>query len=115
MPYIRSGKVKAYAVTTSKRLTTPALSKLPTLDESGLKGFNVSIWHGMYAPKGTPLIGPTPLANLFLNCGHGALGWTLALGSAHVVADLIAGRARTPPRHRQAWSPRAMPVSSTVW
>ncbi len=51
---IEGGKVKAYAVTTSKRLTTPVLAKLPTLDESGLKGFNVSIWHGMYAPKGTP-------------------------------------------------------------
>jgi tripartite-type tricarboxylate transporter receptor subunit TctC len=51
---IESGKVKAYAVTTTKRLTTPALAKLPTLDESGLKGFNVSIWHGLYAPKGTP-------------------------------------------------------------
>jgi len=51
---IASGKVKAFAVTSSKRLTTPALSNLPTLDESGLKGFNVSIWHGLYAPKGTP-------------------------------------------------------------
>ena len=51
---IESGKVKAYAVTTTKRLSTPALAKLPTLDESGLKGFNVSIWHGLYAPKGTP-------------------------------------------------------------
>jgi tripartite-type tricarboxylate transporter receptor subunit TctC len=51
---IAGGKVKAYAVTTSKRLTTPALAKLPTLEESGLKGFNVSIWHGLYAPKGTP-------------------------------------------------------------
>jgi tripartite-type tricarboxylate transporter receptor subunit TctC len=51
---IESGKVKAFAVTTSKRLTTPALAKLPTLDESGYKGFNVSIWHGLYAPKGTP-------------------------------------------------------------
>jgi tripartite-type tricarboxylate transporter receptor subunit TctC len=51
---IESGKVKAYAVTTSKRLTTPALAKLPTLDESGLKGFNLTIWHGLYAPKGTP-------------------------------------------------------------
>jgi len=51
---IEGGKVKAYAVTTPKRLTTPALAKLPTLDESGLKGFNVSIWHAMYAPKGTP-------------------------------------------------------------
>ncbi len=51
---IESGKVKAYAVTTTKRLSTPALAKLPTLDESGLKGFNVSIWHGLYAPKNTP-------------------------------------------------------------
>lgn len=51
---IEGGKVKAYAVTTPKRLATPALAKLPTLDESGLKGFNVSIWHGLYAPKGTP-------------------------------------------------------------
>ncbi len=51
---IEGGKVKAYAVTTTKRLTTPALAKLPTLDESGLKGFNVTIWHGLYAPKGTP-------------------------------------------------------------
>jgi tripartite-type tricarboxylate transporter receptor subunit TctC len=51
---IESGKVKAYAVTTTKRLSTPALAKLPTLDESGLKGFNVTIWHGLYAPKGTP-------------------------------------------------------------
>ena len=51
---IEGGKVKAFAVTTSKRLTTPALKNLPTLDEAGLKGFNVTIWHGMYAPKGTP-------------------------------------------------------------
>jgi tripartite-type tricarboxylate transporter receptor subunit TctC len=51
---IQSKAVKAYAVTTEKRLTTPALKDLPTLDESGLKGFNVSIWHGLYAPKGTP-------------------------------------------------------------
>ncbi|HSI58747.1 MAG TPA: tripartite tricarboxylate transporter substrate-binding protein [Ideonella sp.] len=51
---IESGKVKAFAVTTTKRLPTASLAKLPTLDESGLKGFNVSIWHGLYAPKGTP-------------------------------------------------------------
>jgi tripartite-type tricarboxylate transporter receptor subunit TctC len=51
---IEGGKVKAFAVTTPQRLTTPALKSLPTLDEAGLKGFNVSIWHGMYAPKGTP-------------------------------------------------------------
>jgi tripartite-type tricarboxylate transporter receptor subunit TctC len=51
---IEGKSVKGYAVTTLKRLTTPALKGLPTLDESGLKGFEVTIWHGMYAPKGTP-------------------------------------------------------------
>jgi tripartite-type tricarboxylate transporter receptor subunit TctC len=51
---IAANAVKAFAVTSSKRLSTPALAKLPTLDESGLKGFNVSIWHALYAPKGTP-------------------------------------------------------------
>jgi tripartite-type tricarboxylate transporter receptor subunit TctC len=51
---IEAKKVNAYAVTTAKRLTTPALKDLPTLQESGLKGFDVTIWHGLYAPKGTP-------------------------------------------------------------
>ena len=51
---IEGKKVKAFAVTTSKRLTTPALKDLPTLQEAGLKDFEVTIWHGMYAPKGTP-------------------------------------------------------------
>ena len=51
---IEAKKVKAYAVTTAKRLTTPALKDLPTLAESGVKNFEVTIWHGLYAPKGTP-------------------------------------------------------------
>jgi tripartite-type tricarboxylate transporter receptor subunit TctC len=51
---IAAGKVRAYAVTTSRRVDTDALRQLPTLDEAGLKGMQVSIWHGLYAPKGTP-------------------------------------------------------------
>ena len=51
---IEGKKVKPFAVTTSKRLTTPVLKDLPTLQESGLKDFEVTIWHGLYAPKGTP-------------------------------------------------------------
>ncbi|WP_063887588.1 tripartite tricarboxylate transporter substrate-binding protein, partial [Pseudorhodoferax sp. Leaf265] len=51
---IEAKKVKAYAVTTPKRLATPALKDLPTLDEAGMKNFQVTIWHGLYAPKGTP-------------------------------------------------------------
>lgn len=53
-PQIEAKKVKAYAVTSPKRLTTPLLKDLPTLQESGLKDFQVTIWHGLYAPKGTP-------------------------------------------------------------
>jgi len=49
---IKSGKVKAYAVTSAKRV--PSLPDIPTLQELGLKGFEVGIWHGLYAPKGTP-------------------------------------------------------------
>ena len=54
MGQAEGGKIKFYAVSTPKRLSMPALAKLPTLAESGLKDFNVTIWHGLYAPKGTP-------------------------------------------------------------
>src|SRR5690606_13134097 len=50
--YITSKKVKAYAVTSLKRV--PTLPDLPTMDESGCKGFQVGIWHGMWVPKNTP-------------------------------------------------------------
>ena len=49
---IKSGKVKAYAVTAPKRVAS--LPDVPTLAEQGVKGGEVSIWHGLYAPKGTP-------------------------------------------------------------
>jgi D-amino-acid dehydrogenase len=51
-------------------------------------------WCGLRpaTPKGTPVLGATAIPNLFLNCGQGALGWTLALASAKVVSDTIAGR-----------------------
>lgn len=54
VPQIESGKVKVFGVTSAKRATIPALKNVPTLAESGLKDFNVQVWHGLYAPKGTP-------------------------------------------------------------
>ena len=51
---IEAKKIKAYAVTTAQRLKVPALKDLPTLGESGVKDFQVTIWHGLYAPKNTP-------------------------------------------------------------
>jgi len=49
---IKSGKVKVYGVTSKKRV--PSLPDIPTLDEQGLKGFEVGIWHALYGPKGMP-------------------------------------------------------------
>ena len=64
---IKAGKVTALAVTTSKRIET--LKELPTLAESGLAGFNVSVWHAMYAPKGTP----KPVIDKLVGALQGAL------------------------------------------
>ena len=49
---IKAGKINVYGVTTKKRVAS--LPNVPTMDEAGLKGFEVSIWHALYAPKGTP-------------------------------------------------------------
>lgn len=49
---IRAGTIRAFAVTTNQRV--PALADLPTASEAGMPGFEVSVWHGLYAPRGTP-------------------------------------------------------------
>lgn len=53
-----------------------------------------SFWTGFrpMTPDGTPIIGASPLRNLFLNTGHGTLGWTMSCGSSQLLADLISGR-----------------------
>ena len=61
VPQIEGKKVKVYGITSLQRLALPALKETPTLAESGLKDFNVQVWHGLYAPKGTP---PAVLAKL---------------------------------------------------
>ena len=52
LPQIRSGKVKALAVMSKKRI--PSLPDVPTLDEIGIKDFEVTAWQGLFVPKGTP-------------------------------------------------------------
>ena len=54
---------------------------------------NVNFWTGFRpsTPDGTPIIGPTPFSNLFLNTGHGTLGWTMSAGSGKLLANLISG------------------------
>lgn len=53
-----------------------------------------SFWSGLrpMTPDSTPVVGATKIDNLFLNTGHGTLGWTMACGSGHVIADIISGR-----------------------
>jgi D-amino-acid dehydrogenase len=51
-------------------------------------------WTGLRpaTPDGTPIVGATSYRNLFLNTGHGTLGWTMACGSGRLLADLVAGK-----------------------
>ena len=53
-----------------------------------------TFWTGLrpMTPDGTPIVGRTPYKNLWLNTGHGTLGWTMACGSAQLISDLISGR-----------------------
>lgn len=53
-----------------------------------------TFWTGLrpMTPDGPPVIGPTPIPNLYLNTGHGTLGWTMACGSGRLLADLLSGR-----------------------
>ena len=52
LPFVREGRIRGLAMTTATRL--PQAPEIPTAAEAGLPGFEVSIWHGMYAPRGTP-------------------------------------------------------------
>ena len=53
-----------------------------------------TFWCGLrpMTPDGTPIVGATPVGNLFLNTGHGTLGWTMAAGSGKALADIVSGR-----------------------
>jgi D-amino-acid dehydrogenase len=66
----------------------------PQFAES-VEGIDVNPWCGLrpLTPDGMPIVGRTPLDNLFVNTGHGPLGWSMACGSGKAVADIAAGRA----------------------
>jgi len=53
-----------------------------------------TFWTGLrpMTPDGTPIVGRTPVSNLFMNTGHGTLGWTMSCGSGQLLADLISGK-----------------------
>jgi tripartite-type tricarboxylate transporter receptor subunit TctC len=91
MAQIKAEKIKVYGVTTPKRV--PSLPSVPTLDESGLKGFEVSVWHGLYAPKGTPKVVVDKLTNALQAALRDA---TLRQRFADLGADTVAENRATP-------------------
>jgi D-amino-acid dehydrogenase len=66
---------------------------LRTLFPRGGDMTSVQFWTGLRAmtPDGPPILGPARYANLFLNTGHGTLGWTMACGSARILAEMVSG------------------------
>jgi len=91
MAQIKAEKIKVYGVTTPKRV--PSLPNVPTLDEAGLKGFEVSVWHGLYAPKGTPKAVVEKLTNALQAALRDA---TLRQRFADLGADTVAENRATP-------------------
>lgn len=83
-----------YDVSVSDRrarfILTKAMELFPDCGDAGAAEF----WAGLRpsTPDGVPVIGPTRYANLYLNTGHGTLGWTMACGSGRILADLVSGR-----------------------
>lgn len=76
-----------------RRRETLALSVTDLFGNAGDPD-KAKFWTGLrpMTPDGTPIVGATPYGNLFLNTGHGTLGWTMAAGSGRMLADLISGR-----------------------
>jgi tripartite-type tricarboxylate transporter receptor subunit TctC len=91
LQHIRAGNVKIYGVTTKERIKS--LPQTPTLDESGLKGFEVKVWHGIYAPKGTP----AAAINTFGNALRAALkDPTVVTRMTELGADIVPEAKQTP-------------------
>jgi tripartite-type tricarboxylate transporter receptor subunit TctC len=92
---IRAEKIKVYGVTSKKRV--PSLPNVPTMDEAGLKGFEVSIWHALYAPKGTP----KPVVDKLTKALQDALkDATVKQRFADLGSEPVAENRATPEAHR---------------
>ena len=76
------------------QLATEARGAFPKATDFGAPLERMEPWAGLRpaTPTGAPLLGRTSIPNLYVNCGQGALGWTLALASGRIVADIIGGR-----------------------
>ncbi len=96
---IRAGAVRAYAVTTATRLAS--LPDLPTANEAGMPGFEVSIWHGLYAPRGTS---PEIVARLSRALQVALRDPTLVRRFQDLGTEPVAQERATPEAHRAFWT-----------
>lgn len=104
---IRAGKIRVYAVTVPERI--PSLPKVPTLREAGVEGADVAVWHGLYAPAGTPaaVVGrlatalQVALADRTVEARFARLGGT-PVAAAQATPEALAARLR---QQIELWRP----------
>lgn len=91
-------ELSGYNKALSTKRCNMMVKQTKALFPNGLDFDNVQFWSGLRpaTPSNTPLIGRTHIKNLYLNTGHGTLGWTMAAGSGRALADLIANRQPEP-------------------
>ncbi len=89
-----TAEVSGYNLTLNDRRRATLAHSVGDLFPSGGDLDRSTFWCGLrpMTPDGPPLLGPTRYGNLYLNTGHGTLGWTMACGSGRIVADLVTGR-----------------------
>lgn len=89
-----TAEISGFNLTTPEHRTQTLKHVAMDLFPDGGDMSQASFWAGLrpMTPDGTPVLGPTPYNNLYINSGHGTLGWTMAAGSGRVIADLISGR-----------------------
>ena len=83
-----------YDISINKARCAAILNRCRSVFPGAIQGENYEVWAGLRpaTPNNVPLIGRAKFANLFLNTGHGTLGWTMASGSGQLIAHLVAGR-----------------------
>jgi D-amino-acid dehydrogenase len=89
-----TAEIAGYDLTLRKARRDTLEHSVTDLFPKGGDTTKAEFWCGLrpMTPDGTPVVGPTPYRNLFLNTGHGTLGWTMACGSGRVLADMVSGR-----------------------
>jgi tripartite-type tricarboxylate transporter receptor subunit TctC len=91
LPHVQSGRFKAYAVASKTRLA--AAPEIPTVDEAGLPGFYLSVWHALWAPKGTPR---DVVGKLNVAVRHALTGSTVRQRLGDVGQEIVSADQQTP-------------------